>query len=106
MISAHEYQYGDLLLGPAGCGEVLDATTLYATVRWEDGREEALDQFTPRVVVDVRGFDRPGLYYICMLCGEYELTCDANPDDWAYFPDGVICLDCLDWQREIKGGAA
>lgn len=101
MISAHEYQYGDLLLGPAGRGEVLDATTLYATVRWEDGREEELDQFTPRIVVDVRGIERPEIYRTCMICGERERACDADPDDWVSCWSEEMCVRCRDEEKKL-----
>jgi hypothetical protein len=32
-------------------GMVVDAQTLYATVVWDDGRREEIDQFDPRVEV-------------------------------------------------------
>ncbi|HEV2150280.1 MAG TPA: hypothetical protein VGR37_22970 [Longimicrobiaceae bacterium] len=32
-------------------GEVVEAMALYAVVRWEDGREEEVDQLDPRITV-------------------------------------------------------
>lgn len=32
-------------------GTVIDSLALYATVEWEDGRRQEVDQFDPRVVV-------------------------------------------------------
>lgn len=32
-------------------GTVVEAQALYATIRWDDGRDEEVDQFDPRVAV-------------------------------------------------------
>lgn len=37
-----------------GAGTVLEAFALYAVVRWDDGRQEEVDQLDPRVAVTER----------------------------------------------------
>lgn len=50
--SRHFYKRGDVVRDLAGrTGEVLDSLALYARVRWEDGREEEVDQLDPRITV-------------------------------------------------------
>lgn len=50
--SRHFLKPGDAVQHIAGpTGTVLDAFALYAVVRWEDGREDEVDQLDPRVSV-------------------------------------------------------
>jgi hypothetical protein len=37
-----------------GAGHVVEAFALYAVVRWDDGRQEEVDQLDPRVAVTER----------------------------------------------------
>lgn len=50
--SRHFFMARDVVQSLAGTvGEVLEAMALYAVVRWEDGREEEVDQLDSRIVV-------------------------------------------------------
>jgi hypothetical protein len=50
--SRHFYRAGDLVQHRRGdLGEVADAQTLYATIRWADGAMEEVDQFDPAIIV-------------------------------------------------------
>ena len=40
-------------------GTVLEGSSLYAVVEWEDGRREEVDQFDPRIAVLERASDPP-----------------------------------------------
>lgn len=57
--SRHFFQPHDLVEDRQGApGVVVDASSLYARVRWTDGREVELEQFDPSVVVVERGGGR------------------------------------------------
>ena len=50
--SRHFFLARDTVQNAAGVtGEVLEAMALYAVVRWEDGREEEVDQLDPWITV-------------------------------------------------------
>lgn len=50
--SAHFMRTGDVVRHATGNeGSVVDALTLYAIVRWEDGRQEEVDQLDPQILV-------------------------------------------------------
>ena len=50
--SAHFMRTGDVVRHATGNeGSVVDALTLYATVRWDDGRQEEVDQLDPQILV-------------------------------------------------------
>jgi hypothetical protein len=50
--SAHFMRTGDLVRHDGGrTGSVVDAMTLWATVRWDDGVQEEVEQLDPRIVV-------------------------------------------------------
>lgn len=50
--SRHFYQAGDIVRHRDGAsGTIVEGHTLFALVRWEDGRREEVDQFDPRVLV-------------------------------------------------------
>lgn len=50
--SRHYLKEGDVVQHRSGrVGEVLDERALYARVRWEDGREEEVEQLDPAVTV-------------------------------------------------------
>lgn len=50
--SRHFFMARDTVRSHAGTlGEVVEAMALYALVRWEDGREEEVDQLDPRITV-------------------------------------------------------
>jgi hypothetical protein len=50
--SRHFYMARDTVRNAAGVvGEVVEAMALYAVVRWEDGREEEVDQLDPWITV-------------------------------------------------------
>lgn len=50
--SRHFYMARDTVQNAAGVvGEVVEAMALYAVVRWEDGREEEVDQLDPWITV-------------------------------------------------------
>lgn len=50
--SRHFFLARDTVRSAAGAvGEVLEAMALYAVVRWEDGREEEVDQLDPWITV-------------------------------------------------------
>lgn len=50
--SRHFFKAGDVVQHVSGrMGEVRDALALYARVRWDDGREEEVDQLDPAIVV-------------------------------------------------------
>jgi len=53
--SRHFYMTGDLVQRDDGlAGQVLEGMALWAMIRWEDGREEELDQLDHRVWVTER----------------------------------------------------
>jgi hypothetical protein len=53
--SRHFLQRGDAVQHVGGrVGSVVDAFALYAVVRWEDGRQEEVDQLDPAVFVTER----------------------------------------------------
>ena len=53
--SRHFLKAGDAVQHVGGrTGTVGEAFALYAVVRWEDGREEEVDQLDPRVFVTER----------------------------------------------------
>lgn len=53
--SSHFYRSGDLVQHVAGsAGSVLESYALYAVVRWDDGREEEVDQLDPAITVTER----------------------------------------------------
>lgn len=53
--SAHFLRTGDEVRHADGrAGTVLEAMTLYARVRWDEGGEEEIDQLDPRVAVTER----------------------------------------------------
>lgn len=53
--SRHFLQPGDLVEHVAGhTGSVHEAYALYAVVRWDDGRQEEVDQLDPAVSVTER----------------------------------------------------
>lgn len=53
--SRHFLKAGDAVQHVAGrIGTVLEAFALYAVVRWEEGRDEEVDQLDPRVFVTER----------------------------------------------------
>jgi hypothetical protein len=55
MESRHFLKSGDTVEHVDGRpGTVVDSFALYAVVRWEDGREEEVDQLDPRVSVTLR----------------------------------------------------
>lgn len=50
--SRHFFMDGDVVQHLSGrVGEVRDSLALYAVVRWEDGREEEVDQLDPTITV-------------------------------------------------------
>ena len=50
--SRHYFMARDTVRNAAGVvGEVLESMALYALVRWEDGREEEVDQLDPWITV-------------------------------------------------------
>jgi len=50
--SRHFFLARDTVQSAAGVmGEVVEAMALYAVVRWEDGREEEVDQLDPWITV-------------------------------------------------------
>lgn len=50
--SRHFFKAGDVVQHVSGrTGKVLDALALYARVRWDDGREEEVDQLDPAIEV-------------------------------------------------------
>lgn len=50
--SRHFYRPDDTVQDRDGrLGTVVDAFALFATVRWDDGRRDEIDQFDPTVVV-------------------------------------------------------
>ncbi len=50
--SRHYFMTRDVVESIAGVlGEVVEAMALYAVIRWEDGREEEVDQLDPRIAV-------------------------------------------------------
>jgi hypothetical protein len=50
--SAHYMRTGDLVRHDAGrTGSVVEAMTLWATVRWDDGSQEEVEQLDPKIVV-------------------------------------------------------
>jgi hypothetical protein len=52
MESRHFLRVSDTVQDRTGnVGRVVEGSTLYATVEWNDGRSEELDQFDPRVTV-------------------------------------------------------
>lgn len=55
MESRHFLKSGDAVEHVDGRpGTVTDSFALYAVVRWDDGREEEVDQLDPRVSVTLR----------------------------------------------------
>lgn len=53
--SRHFYLTGDLVQRDDGLtGQVLEGMALWAVIRWDDGREEELDQLDHRVWVTER----------------------------------------------------
>ena len=54
--SAHYMRTGDLVRHDGGrTGTVLEAMTLWATVRWDDGgADEEVEQLDPRIIVTER----------------------------------------------------
>ena len=53
--SRHFLKTGDAVQHVGGrTGTVLEAYALYAVVRWDDGRQEEVDQLDPRVFVTER----------------------------------------------------
>jgi hypothetical protein len=50
--SRHFYRTGDRVQDRDGReGQVLQAWSLYAEIRWTDGTQEEVDQFEPKIVV-------------------------------------------------------
>lgn len=50
--SRHFFLARDTVQSAAGVmGEVVEAMALYARIRWEDGREEEVDQLDPWITV-------------------------------------------------------
>lgn len=50
--SRHFFKAEDVVQHVSGrTGKVLDALALYARVRWDDGREEEVDQLDPAIEV-------------------------------------------------------
>ncbi len=50
--SAHYMRTGDLVRHDGGrTGSVVEAMTLWATVRWDDGSQEEVEQLDPKIVV-------------------------------------------------------
>ena len=50
--SAHYLRTGDLVRHSGGrTGSVVEAMTLWATVRWDDGTQEEVEQLDPQIVV-------------------------------------------------------
>lgn len=53
--SRHFLKTGDAVQHLGGhTGTVVEAFALYAVVRWEDGRQEEVDQLDPRIFVTER----------------------------------------------------
>jgi hypothetical protein len=53
--SHHFFRVGDTVERSDGqAGSVIDAGSLFAVVRWDDGEEAEIDQFDPRVTVLTR----------------------------------------------------
>jgi hypothetical protein len=53
--SRHYFLRGDVVQHLSGrVGEVVDALALYAVIRWDDGREEEVDQLDPAITVTER----------------------------------------------------
>lgn len=58
--SRHFLKAGDAVQHLRGhAGTVVEAFALYAVVRWEDGRQEEVDQLDPSVFVTERAVERP-----------------------------------------------
>lgn len=54
--SRHYFLPNDLVQHlSGGVGRVLEALALYATIRWEDGTEEEVEQLDPAIYVVERG---------------------------------------------------
>jgi hypothetical protein len=54
--SRHFFRIRDTVLHTDGMvGRVVDGRALFATIEWEDGRQQEIDQFDPRVEVTQRG---------------------------------------------------
>lgn len=50
--SRHFFMARDTVRSLAGeVGEVVESRALYAVIRWEDGRQEEVDQLDPRIAV-------------------------------------------------------
>lgn len=50
--SRHFFMARDTVRSLTGLvGEVVESRALYAVIRWEDGREEEVDQLDPRIAV-------------------------------------------------------
>lgn len=50
--SRHFYKTGDTVQHLSGIvGTVLEALSLYAVIRWDDGRQEEVDQLDPAITV-------------------------------------------------------
>ena len=50
--SRHYYKRGDVVQHLTGrVGEVMEERALYAVVKWEDGRQEEVDQLDPAITV-------------------------------------------------------
>jgi hypothetical protein len=59
--SRHFYRSRDRVRDRDGReGEVTDGRALYARIRWDDGREEEVDQFDPAIVVVDRAAEPAG----------------------------------------------
>lgn len=53
--SRHFYNTGDVVQHLTGTtGKVVEGFALFAVVRWEDGRQEEVDQLDPRITVTER----------------------------------------------------
>jgi hypothetical protein len=54
--SPHFFRLGDTVRRSDGLsGTIVEAWSLYAVIRWEDGPQEEREQFDPEIIVVTRG---------------------------------------------------
>lgn len=98
----HEYHLDDLVSDGTRRGDVVDEHALYVTVRWEDGREEEVEQFHPRILVELRALDRPEVACECEECDLRQSWRVFDPRDWEdWDDDGTgLCARCAEWDDD------
>lgn len=78
-LSPHYLQAYDLVrhVATAAVGDVEEVGALTARIRWEDGREEEVEQLDPGIRVEVRGWERVAY---CWECNTRHSLVDACPE--------------------------